>query len=250
MMLDELTLRLEALLGVERTAALWSDVDDLVVKMVLSAEAPLSRALHAASPAAAAGHPNTTCFELLGIDVMLDAQGKPWLLEANLDPSMSIDDLHGQPPNTNARLKSQMLVDLLNVIGVRPPPPVEVPSGVVPTCSASVQARKGHNSPPRSLSKEQAEHAAVRHLDAELSRAQAGGWRRLLPSKLSEQYADLIGEERRELNLLPFACDGTEGDGKTGEAAGPSELPPGVEWFPPPIAGGAVPHRTERSNHD
>jgi len=34
------------------------------------------------------------CFHLIGLDVLLDGYGKPWLLEANYRPSMLIDEVH------------------------------------------------------------------------------------------------------------------------------------------------------------
>merc|ERR1712187_295862 len=34
------------------------------------------------------------CFHLLGLDVLFDTSGRPWLLEANYRPSMMIDEVH------------------------------------------------------------------------------------------------------------------------------------------------------------
>merc|ERR1711865_716714 len=34
------------------------------------------------------------CFHLIGLDVLLDVSGRPWLLEANYRPSMLIDEVH------------------------------------------------------------------------------------------------------------------------------------------------------------
>ena len=52
------------------------------------------------------------CFELFGFDFLCDARGEPWLLEVNQDPSLATD--------TRAELdvKSAVLVDLLNLVGV------------------------------------------------------------------------------------------------------------------------------------
>jgi hypothetical protein len=43
---------------------------------------------------------------------MLDANAKPWLLEVNLDPALKTDS------PLDLRIKSNMLVDLLNVVAV------------------------------------------------------------------------------------------------------------------------------------
>ena len=40
------------------------------------------------------GVPTKKCFHLLGLDVLLDINGKPWLLEANYRPSLLIDEVH------------------------------------------------------------------------------------------------------------------------------------------------------------
>ncbi len=34
---------------------------------------------------------NNMCFELLGIDIMIDSNKKPWLLEVNHTPSFATD---------------------------------------------------------------------------------------------------------------------------------------------------------------
>merc|ERR1712022_1754 len=44
---------------------------------MLSVEGPMARTLSSCCPRVAAGWPNTSCFELFGLDVMLDANGKP-----------------------------------------------------------------------------------------------------------------------------------------------------------------------------
>ena len=47
---------------------------------------------------------------------MLDADAKPWLLEVNLDPALKTDS------PLDLRVKTKMLVDLLNTISVPIPP--------------------------------------------------------------------------------------------------------------------------------
>jgi hypothetical protein len=79
-------------------------------------------ALHAALcdsgvPCVARGEPCASFFQLLGFDVMLDAHATPWLLEVNAGPSL------GTEAQLDLTIKGQMLVDMLNVVGVPQHPP-------------------------------------------------------------------------------------------------------------------------------
>ncbi|KPP64032.1 hypothetical protein Z043_117663, partial [Scleropages formosus] len=65
------------------TALLMGQVEDLVIKAVLSAEQQIATACKMYVP-----HRNN-CFELYGFDVLIDSNLKPWLLEVNLSPSLA-----------------------------------------------------------------------------------------------------------------------------------------------------------------
>ena len=60
-----------------------------------------------------------SCFELLGYDVLLDEDLRPWLMEVNLSPSLQCDD-----PIDHA-VKSKLVQDLFNLVAV-PPLPVDL----------------------------------------------------------------------------------------------------------------------------
>jgi hypothetical protein len=50
---------------------------------------------------------------LFGFDIILDQDLKPWILEVNLSPSLAFDsplDFH---------IKSNLIIDVLNIVGVR-----------------------------------------------------------------------------------------------------------------------------------
>jgi Tubulin-tyrosine ligase family len=74
--------------------ALWAAVGDLVVRTLLAAQPFL---LHTFSSGAGVGaNPDVrdetrSCFEVLGFDVLLDENLKPWLMEVNHSPSFSCD---------------------------------------------------------------------------------------------------------------------------------------------------------------
>ena len=53
------------------------------------------------------------CFELLGYDVLIDQDLKPWLLEVNLSPSLATES------PLDLKIKSQLFIDTMNLICVR-----------------------------------------------------------------------------------------------------------------------------------
>ena len=56
----------------------------------------------------------TNCFELLGYDILVDSELKPWLLEVNLTPSLACES------PIDIVLKSNLISGLLNLIGIKP----------------------------------------------------------------------------------------------------------------------------------
>ncbi|XP_026332365.1 tubulin polyglutamylase TTLL4-like isoform X3 [Hyposmocoma kahamanoa] len=85
------------------TRSLWESMKDLVIKTIISGEASISSLTKA----------NVTsrynCYELFGIDVLLDEDLKPWLLEVNISPS-----LHSASP-LDIHVKGPMVTTVLNI---------------------------------------------------------------------------------------------------------------------------------------
>ena len=86
---------------------LWSRIYDVVIKTIALAEGYVLREskkfqLH-----------RSNCFEILGFDILIDSELKPWVLEVNLNPSLQatspLDD----------KIKSTLVTDTLNLIGLR-----------------------------------------------------------------------------------------------------------------------------------
>ncbi|XP_022904473.2 tubulin polyglutamylase TTLL5 isoform X1 [Onthophagus taurus] len=88
------------------TANLMSQIEDLVVKSILSSGNSIVTACKMFVPSI------NNCFELYGFDILVDDTLKPWLLEINLSPSLGCDS------PLDVRLKSAMLADLLTLIGI------------------------------------------------------------------------------------------------------------------------------------
>ncbi len=87
-------------------------IEDVIIKSIISVEFPVNSACKMFVP-----H-RRNCFELYGFDILIDSDLKPWLLEVNLSPSLNCDS------PIDMKIKSAMLVDLLNLIGVPAMDPV------------------------------------------------------------------------------------------------------------------------------
>ncbi|XP_069806592.1 tubulin polyglutamylase TTLL5 isoform X2 [Dendropsophus ebraccatus] len=88
------------------TAALMSQVEDLIIKTVVSAELPIASACKSFQV-----H-RGNCFELYGFDVLIDGNLRPWLLEVNLSPSLACD------APLDMKVKASMISDMLTLIGL------------------------------------------------------------------------------------------------------------------------------------
>ena len=82
-------------------------IEDVIIKSIISVEFPVNSACKMFVP-----H-RRNCFELYGFDILIDSDLKPWLLEVNLSPSLNCET------PIDMKIKSAMLCDLLNLIGIR-----------------------------------------------------------------------------------------------------------------------------------
>ena len=85
----------------------WSKVYDLIIKTVLSMEDVVVDSVRKLSL-----H-RSNCFDLLGFDILIDSNLKPWLIEVNLSPSLATDS------PIDHHIKSNLIADTLNLVGIR-----------------------------------------------------------------------------------------------------------------------------------
>lgn len=86
---------------------LWSNIDDIIIKTFLSAWPILKHNYHACFPS----HDRiNACFEILGFDILIDSQLKPYVLEVNLSPSLHTGE------TVDKEVKRPLIRDTLNLL--------------------------------------------------------------------------------------------------------------------------------------
>ena len=88
-------------------ALLWGEVQQLVVKTLIAVQPTLAHSYMSCRPGPQT-HP-FSCFELLGFDLLVDENLKPWLVEVNHSPSLACDTA------LDADLKRSLLSDTMRM---------------------------------------------------------------------------------------------------------------------------------------
>eukprot|EP00397_Hematodinium_sp_SG-2012_P018512 GEMP01018968.1.p1 GENE.GEMP01018968.1~~GEMP01018968.1.p1 ORF type:complete len:615 (+),score=121.72 GEMP01018968.1:77-1921(+) len=99
--------------GAKARNVLWKRMKLLCVKMLLSVQPQLLLEYDGGLPKDLAKTKRSRCFEILGVDVLIDDKLKPWLLEVNHLPSFGTDS--ALDLDIKSRLVSQTL-DLIQVL--------------------------------------------------------------------------------------------------------------------------------------
>lgn len=91
------------------TRKIWTSIKDIVIKTIISTESPINSLTKI----------NTSnrynCFELFGVDILLDESYKPWLIEFNVSPSLQSSSA------LDIAVKGPMIKNVFNIVGYRLP---------------------------------------------------------------------------------------------------------------------------------
>ncbi|XP_053320939.1 tubulin polyglutamylase TTLL13-like [Spea bombifrons] len=159
------------------TVKLWGDIEDVVIKTLISAHPILKHNYQTCFPSHVAG---SACFEVLGFDIILDKKLKPWLLEVNHSPSFTTDS------RLDREVKDALLQDTLNLINLRACDKRKV----LEEDKRKVKERLLQRILPKEARREQLENTQAEWLEQveKYEDCHLGGYRRIYPSDGTEQY--------------------------------------------------------------
>jgi tubulin polyglutamylase TTLL6/13 len=66
----------------------FDKIKDIVVKTIISGQPYLSHIYRSCQPD---DYDNSMCFQILGFDILIDKNFRPWLIEVNQSPSFGTD---------------------------------------------------------------------------------------------------------------------------------------------------------------
>ncbi|KAG8460194.1 hypothetical protein KFE25_004442 [Diacronema lutheri] len=172
-------------------------IHEIAVKAMLAVEPSVVGKLNAWC------HNRATPFELFGLDILLDASHKPWLIEVNVACSLSSSS------PLDKRVKHALMTDLFHLVGVVPStrkPAAATERASAPAGGAGARAPRGRNifemraTPLRAMG--EAEWELVMH--AEDEHARRGGWERAFPCEWArmERLLALLPTPRYRLTVL------------------------------------------------
>ncbi|XP_043349925.1 tubulin polyglutamylase TTLL13-like isoform X7 [Dermochelys coriacea] len=160
------------------TTELWEDIEDIIIKTLISAHPVLKHNYRTCFPNHITG---CACFEILGFDILLDRKLKPWLLEVNHSPSFTTDS------HLDQEVKDALLCDAINLINLRACDKRKV----LEEDKRRVKERlfQAHQ-PPREARREQLENSQAAWLaQAEkYENMHLGGFRRIYPALKTDKY--------------------------------------------------------------
>lgn len=88
---------------------LWADIDDVIIKVLISAQSVLKHNYRACFPNHYRG---SACFEILGFDILVDRKLKPYVLEVNHSPSFTTDS------KLDREIKDALIYDTLLLLNL------------------------------------------------------------------------------------------------------------------------------------
>ncbi|XP_067101264.1 tubulin polyglutamylase ttll6 [Osmerus mordax] len=158
------------------TAKMWNDIEDVIIKTLISAHPILKHNYHTCFPNHASG---SACFEILGFDVLLDHRLRPWLLEVNHSPSFTTDS------RLDREVKDGLLYDTLVLINLGACDRRKITEEEKRRVKERLQQNRSREARSEELRVSQA--ASVEQMQRYEAKHQ-GGFRRIFPREGGDKY--------------------------------------------------------------
>ena len=84
-------LQRKGLASAAQIAKLWKDIEQVCAKTLVACGPVVAATYSSCFPSDDAAAPQYNCFQIVGFDVMIDSNLKPWLIEVNHNPSLTCD---------------------------------------------------------------------------------------------------------------------------------------------------------------
>jgi tubulin polyglutamylase TTLL6/13 len=152
---------------------LAAEIDRIIILTIISAHAFLR---HNYRASCTGGDGRSRCFEILGFDILIDSDLKPWVLEVNHSPSLSCDS------GFDLELKEKVISGALRI--------ADIPPDFMESYQRTQKQKMGTN--PAEARQQTCEYSYER----ELRLAGATGWRRLFPGG-ADDYQRVVDEVER-----------------------------------------------------
>jgi tubulin polyglutamylase TTLL5 len=167
--------------------AIWSRMNDIIIKTIISAEPFVAAAYRMFAPR------RDCCFELFGFDILIDDTLRPWLMEVNLAPSLGCD------APIDVAIKGALIADLFTLVGYTVP---GVRASVSRASGFSAAAGSSSSSGGGGIGGRTQEQLIAAEAADEMGRA--GGFERIYPTVGTMRY-DSFFDGPRGLNSAMHA---------------------------------------------
>lgn len=100
-------------------------IDELAAKTVIALEPYLKNAYHCF---VSSNHKNPRCFQILGLDILIDENWQIWLMEVNANPSLNVyndkelpnGDIEQTLSEIDKYVKTNLLADTISLVSTAP----------------------------------------------------------------------------------------------------------------------------------
>ena len=97
--------------GADKVKEMKAKIKDVIIKTMITGEPSIKHVYKSCQPE---DIENQMCFQILGFDIMLDSNLKPWLIEVNHAPSLATESAF------DLKIKQKLVEDTIRLLNLTP----------------------------------------------------------------------------------------------------------------------------------